>query len=250
MTYDGLLNRFVAMCAEVLREALVGVYLHGSAVMGCFNPEKSDLDLLVVVEGELSDPVKLAFMEQVVALNGEAPAKGLELSVLRREACNPVVHPMAFELHFSVTHLNWFRYDPEDYIRKMKGTDPDLAAHVTVLNHRGVKLYGPSIQEVFGPVAREDYIDAIWSDVENAREDIQENPMYIALNLCRVLAYLRDGMVLSKREGGEWGATAFPEYRDFLNRALRCYQTDETLVCGETGERFAAFMLDQIKMLK
>ena len=250
MTYDGLLNRFVSMCAEVLGEELVGVYLHGSAVMGCFNPEKSDLDLLVVVEGELSDPVKLAFMEQVASLNGEAPAKGLELSVLRREACNPVVHPMAFELHFSATHLNWFRSDPQDYVRKMKGTDPDLAAHVTVLNRRGVTLYGPAIPEVFGPVAREDYIDAIWFDVENAREDIRENPMYIVLNLCRVLAYLREGAVLSKKEGGEWGARMFPEYGEFLNRALQCYQSEETFACEETGERFATFALEQIKMYK
>ena len=32
----GLLSRFVGMSREILGENLTGVYLHGSAVLGCF----------------------------------------------------------------------------------------------------------------------------------------------------------------------------------------------------------------------
>ena len=46
---DILLNRFVEQSEEILQDNLTGIYLHGSAVMGCFNPAKSDLDLIVVV---------------------------------------------------------------------------------------------------------------------------------------------------------------------------------------------------------
>jgi streptomycin 3"-adenylyltransferase len=35
--------------------------------------------------------------------------------------------------------------------------------------------------------------------------------MYLILNLARVLAFMKDGLVLSKREGGEWGLKNLPE---------------------------------------
>jgi predicted nucleotidyltransferase len=34
-------------------ENLIGVYLHSSIAMGCFNPSRSDIDLLVVVKNKL-----------------------------------------------------------------------------------------------------------------------------------------------------------------------------------------------------
>ena len=45
---DLVVQRFVSQSRLILGENLVGVYLHGSAVMGCFNPAKSDLDFIVV----------------------------------------------------------------------------------------------------------------------------------------------------------------------------------------------------------
>ena len=42
---DALLEEFVEQSKSILQDNLVGVYLHGSAVLGCFNPQKSDVDL-------------------------------------------------------------------------------------------------------------------------------------------------------------------------------------------------------------
>ena len=38
-----IINEFIEQSKTILQTNLVGVYLHGSAVMGCFNPLKSDL---------------------------------------------------------------------------------------------------------------------------------------------------------------------------------------------------------------
>ena len=43
-----LLDQFVEQSRQILGMNLAGVYLHGSAAMGCFREEKSDIDLLVV----------------------------------------------------------------------------------------------------------------------------------------------------------------------------------------------------------
>lgn len=249
MVYEDLLRRFTEMCKETLGDNLIGIYLHGSAAMGCLNPRKSDLDLILVVEKEIPDAAKLEFMRNVVILNEEAPAKGIELSIVKRAYCDPFVYPTPFELHFSCSHLKWFRENPEDYVDKMKGIDKDLAAHFTIIRRYGIVLYGAGIEEVFGEVPVKDYIDSIWFDVENAREDIMENPLYVTLNLCRVLAYLQEGMVLSKQAGGEWGVrTLHKVFHGLIETALECYKTDrEMTVDKELAREFAGKMLVKIE---
>ena len=43
--YEKVIDQFTQKSMEILGENLVGVYLHGSAVMGCFQPKKSDLEI-------------------------------------------------------------------------------------------------------------------------------------------------------------------------------------------------------------
>lgn len=247
-----LLSRFTQMSRDVLRDNLVGVYLHGSAVMGCFNPQKSDLDLIIVVNGIVPETIKLGFMEKAVKLNEEAPSKGFEWSVVKKEFCKPFTYPTPYELHFSNSHLKWFQEDPIDYIRKMQGVDKDLAAHFTIISHYGKTLFGEGIREVFGEVPREDYIDSIRLDVENACADVVSNPVYIILNLCRVLAYLQDGLVLSKQAGGQWGMDNLSEtYRPLIQNALAAYTgSGEFLSPPENAQAFAGDMAAKIERLK
>ena len=79
---EKIINDFVEQSKAILQTNLVGVYLHGSAVMGCFNPLKSDLDLIVVVDNPMSDDVKKSFMDMVVGCNAIGPAKGIEMSIV------------------------------------------------------------------------------------------------------------------------------------------------------------------------
>ncbi|MCR5322731.1 MAG: nucleotidyltransferase domain-containing protein [Lachnospiraceae bacterium] len=113
---DTVISSFTERSKKILCDDLAGIYLHGSAVMGCFNPAKSDIDLIVVVKDSVSDTGKRAFMDMVVELNGKGPAKGIEMSIVRQSVCKPFVYPTPFELHFSVAHLNWYKSDPDDYI--------------------------------------------------------------------------------------------------------------------------------------
>lgn len=223
---DRLLEAFAEGTRRVLGDRLTGIYLHGSAAMGCYNPAKSDLDLIVVVENALTDADRRAYMTLIDALNAQTPGKGIEMSVVRRNVCNPFVYPTPFELHFSNGHLAWYREQPEDYIRRMRGTDKDLAAHFTVIRHRGLCLYGRPIPGVFGEVPEANYMDALWYDIGNAREEIAEHPLYTILNLARVLAWNTEGAVLSKLEGGSWGLRNLPpEFHPLLQTALNEYQS-------------------------
>ena len=242
------LGVFVARTKVILGDNLAGIYLHGSAVMGCFNPGKSDLDLIVVVNEPVSDTVKKDFMDMVVELNESAPAKGLELSVVTRNVCDPFVYPTPFELHFSVAHLSWYRNDPDDYIQKMNGTDKDLAAHFTIIRSRGQCLYGDPMDEIFSPVPRDDYMDSIRNDIAEAVDEIGDNTMYLTLNLARVLAYKEEDLVLSKKEGGNWALMNTPtQFHPLIQDAMTEYAESKNIVYdSELAKQYAAYMLDRI----
>ena len=241
-----LLDDFIRNSKNILYDNLVGIYLHGSLAMGCYNEKKSDIDLLVVVKNDVSREDKRQYMDMVVTLNNKAPSKGLELSIVKEAVCKPFIYPTPFELHFSVAHLNWYLSDPEDYIEKMNGTDKDLAAHFTIIYHRGKTLHGKEIKSVFSEVGNEAYMDSIWLDVKNAKEDILDDTMYTILNLCRVLAYKKERLILSKQEGGEWALhnLSDPQYKKMVLIALEEYKTGSAMSITQADAiRFVEFML-------
>ena len=244
-----LINEFVDKSKQILKENLAGIYLHGSSVMGCFNPNKSDIDLIIVVNDIMSDDSKKAYMDMVVDLNSYAPAKGIEMSIVRKEFCNPFIYPTPFELHFSAMHLKWYKDNSEDYIFKMNGTDKDLAAHFTIIKKRGKCLYGQPIDDMFSDVPKTDYMDSIWLDIAEAVEEIDENTMYLTLNLARVLAFAKDGLVLSKKEGGDWGIENLPEkYHSLIKDAISEYESNlEPQYDKEIAVNYARYMLKSIR---
>ena len=247
---ESLLKGFTERSKSILRDDLVGLYLHGSSVMGCFDPRKSDIDMIAVVERPLSDPVKREYLDMVVEYNAMGPAKGIEISAVLRSVCDPFVYPTPYELHFSAGHLKWYREDPDDYIRRMKGDDKDLAAHFTIITKRGKCLYGAPIGEVFAEVPKRDYMDSLRYDVEGAAEGIAENTMYLTLNLARVLAYKEEGLVLSKKEGGEWALRRMPEgYRPLIEDALREYSESANVVYDKAlAKRYAEYVTGKLTM--
>ena len=57
-------------------------------------------------------------------------------------------------------------------------------------------------------------------------------PTYAVLNSCRVLGFIRDGLIASKAEGGEWATGHLPkEYSPLIREAL-----DEYAVSGSSTE--------------
>ena len=245
---DSLIDDFIERSKEILRDNLVGVYLHGSLVMGCFNPQRSDIDLIIVVDEPLSDPVKRAYMDMAVGLNSCGPAKGIEMSIVLRKVCKPFVYPTPFELHFSSGHLEWYRENPDDYIREMNGTDKDLAAHFTIINSRGKCLYGAPVKDVFSEVLGCDYMDSLRYDIEGAIEEITEYPMYLTLNLARVLAYKEEKLILSKKEGGDWALQHLPsKYHPLIMDAMREYsESAEVVYDGILAKSYAEYVIGQI----
>ena len=210
---------------QILADNLTGIYIHGSIAFGCFNWFNSDVDFIVAVEKEPSLEDKVKIIQLMLELDKTAPAKGLEMSVVLKQHCTEFVYPTPYCLHFSNSHKEKYKQDIMQHIQKMQGTDKDLAAHFTVINHYGITLRGEDKNTVFSPVPAEHYIDSIIFDIENAVEEIAGNPVYITLNLCRVLAYIKERKVLSKADGGIWGIKHLPLYGDIIKDVMDCYNS-------------------------
>ncbi len=250
MTHDAmdLARRVVSAARESFGEDLLGAYLHGSLALGGFTWEKSDVDLLFVAARVPEMPKRAAFLRAVLALDGEAPPKGIELSAVTRAAAENPVFPPPYFLHYSPAHRETYRADLLGTLGTLCGEDPDLSAHFAVTRARGVALFGPPPAEMFGEVSRADYLRSVWSDIQSAETDILRDPVYVILNLCRTAAYLEDGAIRSKAEGGAWGSARLPTWGPLLAAARAAYRSEEPFPADRFDlPAFAAEMLQKIR---
>lgn len=88
-----LLHRIAAACRNTLGDTLAGVYVHGSLAFGCFCWTQSDIDFLVAVRRPLSQAQKEALLRALLALEPDAPSKGLEMSAVLEHTAGPLSTP-------------------------------------------------------------------------------------------------------------------------------------------------------------
>ena len=150
---EEILSSIVLEYKDILQENLVGIYLHGSLAMGCFNPNYSDIDFLVVVKEEISTQLKRKLVDVLLELSMEGPAKDFEMSVILEEYAQQIKYPTPFVLHYSKAYRDRYLSDPSFICGNYD--DEDLAAHMTIIYHRGRCLFGKPISEVFQSVPKE-----------------------------------------------------------------------------------------------
>ena len=257
MNEKELLNQISESYYTILGPKLVGIYVHGSIAFGCFNWDKSDIDFLVVINDILTLEEKKSLIKQIIDLEFVSPPKGFEMSVILEKYCKNFVYPTPYELHYSNNYLRQAKSDLDKYCLNMNGVDKDLASHFIVVQKVGFTLYGCDIHNVFsGEVPKNDFLDSIKIDIENSENDIkksiEENDnqsfIYIVLNLCRVLAFISQNLVLSKEQGGKWGIKSLPmNLHSVINAALESYQSSNIKWADQKDiKQFVHYMITKI----
>lgn len=216
---------------EVISNDFVGFYLHGSLAMGGFNSKSSDIDVLVVVNNSIEIEKKRNLAQ--FFLNYSNSPYPLEISFLNKEQLLEWQHPCPFEFHYSEFWRKRYENDllngSYKFINENINTDTDLAAHITITNHRGICIEGEPINEVFPPVPKIHYISSIVGDYRECLEDIEEDPIYCSLNLIRVYWYLKEEVISSKLEAGIWGMKNLPKkLNSTVRRAVESYVGEKT----------------------
>ncbi len=247
---DRLMEQVNSWVEEILGEQYVGVYFHGSLRLGSFNPAKSDLDFIIVVKGGIDLETRKKICDCMMENRERFPAKGFEFSVVQERYCREIVYPTPFELHMSGAFEELYRRDPQAVLDYRVKEDPDLASHFHVINVPNDRMdFGKASSEVFSQVPGEYVFASNWSDIENAEEDITANPVYVTLNLCRFYAYIREGLTLSKYDGGKYALAHMPSsYPDIIQRAMEDYRGEGKV--SYPHDRLAAFAEEAMKAIK
>ena len=219
--------------SEIIKEDLVGIYIHGSLAMGGFNPSSSDIDLLVVTNEPMAVETKRKLAKLFLTYSG-SPFP-IEISFLNTQQLKVWQHPCPFDFHYSESWRERYAEDllsgTNKFLNGDVNTDADLAAHITITNKRGICVYGKPIDEVFPLIPPSDYLSSIMFDFEDCLENIEEDPIYCTLNLIRVYWYLLEGVISSKQEAGDWGLSTFPEeMRHTVKKVIECYSDDKAHV--------------------
>ena len=229
----------------VLGSTTVAVVVHGSVALGDFHAHQSDLDVLVFCAGQPAADQHQQLARLMLAVSGH-PAP-LEISVLDVATLDAWHHPAPFYFHFGEswrTLMQAALRDPaHDWLAVRH--DPDLTAHLVVAQRHGLLVYGRcTLPE---PTAA-DAMAAVWYDIAAAPEQVIAEPVYVILNLCRTLHWLRTGEVLSKSASGRALVPELTgEARQVVQAVLALRDGQEVhLPPPDALQRVARYLLDEI----
>jgi Domain of unknown function (DUF4111) len=201
----------VLACARLVTDRARGslggrlraAYLHGSAVLGGWRPDRSDVDLLLVTEDGAGHRDVDALAAVLSTSAAEAPGRGLECSAVTAGQAARPRPPWPFLLHVAVQRSG--AQDPGDTrVRAVRGKghpgDPDLLMHYAVCRAAGWAVYGPGPRDVIGSVPRPAILGYLAAELGWGLEHGTE--AYAVLNAARAQVFLADGRIVSKIEGG------------------------------------------------
>jgi hypothetical protein len=196
-TLDAYLATVAGGLARALGPVLVGVYLHGSAALGGWSAQRSDVDLLGVVARRLGRPAKRVVAARLHHPSLTCPADaGLELSLVTSAvAADPPRRP-PYELHVTTGP------SPATHLGGVAATDPDLLLCFAVCRRSGLAVTGPDPAEVFAEPPRDWLLERAaaelrWAERHGSFADR-------VLTGCRAWRYLEDDVLGSKVDGGRW----------------------------------------------
>jgi hypothetical protein len=234
----------------ILSNKLIGLYVFGSLVVGDFDYDSSDIDLIDSTSTELDEEEleRLKMMHQEIALQEKWWDDRLEVA------------------YISIGALR--RYQP-DYRHPL--ISPGEPFHVTeasaswiinryVLREKGIALFGPPPETLVDPISREELLPALQECIREWREWIKNMEVmrprkyqaYAILTMCRALYTFKQGEVVSKKQAASWAEKELPEWSSLIRCALvwrdawRHEQVDHDATLPETL-RFVYFCMGQVR---
>jgi hypothetical protein len=210
---NALLRELLVDVQAVLGDRFVGMYLYGSLTSGGFNPQRSDIDFVVVTDGDLLRETVLALkaMHARIRASGSPWAERLEGDYVPQEALRRHDPARARYPHLGVDG----HFEVEEH-----GSGGVIGRYQ--LRGSGLVLAGPPPHSLVDPVGPDDLRRATldnlhewWAPMlrDPARLQSDEYRAYAVLTMCRTLYTLRHGAVVSKAVAARWAQEALVEPR-------------------------------------
>ncbi|GAA3752536.1 aminoglycoside adenylyltransferase domain-containing protein [Micromonospora maritima] len=198
---------------------LPGLYLHGSLVAGDFAPDRSDLDLLAVLD---RDPDRdllavLAGLHRDLDRRHPGWTGRIEVEYVSRDAVHDAARGRTDRAHVIA------RVSPGEALHLLPATVHRLVTWSTV-HDQGRSLLGPPAAELLPAVdpdrVRAALLDHVrdWPDWVTGMTS-PGGQSYAVLTLCRAFQRLRHGRQMSKRRAAERSAVDLPRWAGLVTWA-------------------------------
>jgi predicted nucleotidyltransferase len=201
----GTLRGLTAALDRILGAKLIGVYLYGSLTQRAFDTAHSDVDILVVVERDLSD----------------AQFRRLQAWLAEAALADPWMHRLQMQI---LVRGRLLREDPRGALYQFgtltrSGSDGNPIVWLNVLAS-GIALTGPRAETFLPPITTAMLFTALVRELEYLRVEVSspESPWrdqrfyrrYAILTLCRILYTHRTGRIGSKPQAARWALRFLP----------------------------------------
>lgn len=211
-----LLDALLAGMRAILGERLVGLYLYGSLVTGDFDLDVSDIDMLAVIESDLSDD-EFARLDALHGAIVDAHPSWRERVEVAYLACAAL---KTFRTQRSPIAV----ISPGEPFH-IKDAGNDWLLNWWVIRRGGVALWGPPPTSLIDPIGDDEFHAAIvrqvgeWQDwVLHMRS--RKAHAYAILTMCRALHLVERGEQVSKLAAARWAQQRMPAWAALIGDAL------------------------------
>ncbi len=227
------------LAEELLSGQLLGVYLYGSATLSRLRPE-SDVDVLILMRGELPAGAAEALTQRLLALSGPvgcAARRPLEVTVVNRDALIPWRFPPRCEYMYG----EWLRKALEAGECPLPRRDPDIALLLWQARACSFPLLGREAPELLPVVSMEEVRRAMACALPNLLAWLRGDERNVLLTLARMWVTAETGALLPKDEAAAWAISRLPEElaapletarRAYLGQARDCWEGQEAQVAA------------------
>jgi hypothetical protein len=218
---NAVLNMLLSEVQAILGNHFIGMYVHGSVASGDFNPQRSDIDFVVVTADELPDEM----LSALEAMHGRITSSGLKWATRLEGDYIPQPALRRYDpSHAQYPHLGVDRhFDVEQH-------DSNGVIQRHAIREHGVVVAGPAPQTLIDPIQPNDLRRAVLGILREwwlpqvhdpARLHSSEYRAYAILTMCRALYTLQHGTVVSKTVAARWAQEALGErWATLIERAL------------------------------
>jgi hypothetical protein len=234
-----LIEDLLAGVRGALGDNLLGFYLRGSLALGDFDPETSDVDILVVTERPMSE----AEFEGLAALHARVPAAGNEYRRHHEVSYVDRVSLKRFqtgERHHPTVGSDWA-------FQRAEHRDNFILERWMVREH-GIPLVGPDPKGLIDPISPDDLRSAVVGEFRSRMEHWvggDKPPKWLGPRyyqafeietICRALYTLEFGELPTKPQAVAWALGALPEeWRSLVewSQEHRADKTEDPSMIGE-----------------
>ncbi|MFF5228848.1 aminoglycoside adenylyltransferase domain-containing protein [Dactylosporangium sp. NPDC000521] len=217
-----------AIC-DAVGESVRSVMLHGSLAAGGFQPGRSDIDLLVVVEDQLTEAEADAVV-RVVGRAGLSGAGGIDLHMVTAAVAAAPGREPALELHVG-------RYGQEALeVERRVAAYPDLLAELSMARAGGRALAGAAPHDALAPVPAEWVVDRgrHWLVAWQSLTGDTAHAAFMVLTACRIWHFAVERAHCSKAQAARWALDRRPRLTA-VHQALRQHEQGTATVIDEAA---------------